>query len=118
MTGSLSITKELTGESDMNVAIYRIALVLPFLLPIILGVSEDRYGRSMLLRCVYAIVFFGALIVSYAVNLRRAIRPKCRADSLYELLAFHLVKIPLYVLLWIVVMLIFALTTFSFDGIQ
>ena len=118
VTGSLSITKELTGESDMNGAIYRIALVLPFLLPMISCVSEDCYGRSILLRYAYAIIFLGAVIVSYAVNLRRAIRTKCRADSLYDLLVLHLVKIPLYVLVWIVAMLIFAIATFRLDGIK
>lgn len=118
VTGSRSITKVHIGESDMSVTIYRIALLIPFLLPILSCVIEDYLGRRMILRCIGLILFIGVIVLLYVVNLQKAIRPQNRKTLLYDLVILHFVRIPLYVLTWIAVIVIFTITTFRFDGIQ
>ena len=93
-------------------------MAFPFLVPWLILLVDEMCGRVMVWNYAMAVLFTVSLIALYIWGVASAIFCENKADVAYELLMFHFVKIPLYVLVWIVAMLIFALTTFSFDGIQ
>ena len=109
------------NDSVMLKYAYRILMVVPFAIPVCMGLLEEKYGRIAWLSYVWVSIFIMSLIVLYVWGVVSAVRCRTRADVLYELLLLHLVKIPLFIVAWIICMIvyvIFSIHVYGLDGIQ
>ena len=97
------------NDSVMLKYAYRILMVVPFAIPVCMGLLEEKYGRIVWLSYVWVSIFIMSLIVLYVWGVVSAVRCRTRADVLYELLLLHLVKIPLFIVAWIICMIVYVI---------
>ncbi len=109
-------------ESRMSLKYVRLLLVATtFLVPWLVVLVEEIYGRIVVWNYAMMVLFVVSLIALYAWGVVEAFSCKYKADRLYELFMFHVVKIPLFVLVWFVhaiIFMIYCLCVNGFDGIQ
>jgi hypothetical protein len=109
-------------ESRRSLKYVRMLLMAtPFLVPLFIGLVEEVCGRVIAWNYAMVSLFVVSLIALYAWGVVEAFSCKYKADRLYELFMFHVVKIPLFVLVWFVhaiIFMIYCLCVNGFDGIQ
>ena len=98
----------------------------PFLIPWFLLLVEEMSGKdqgvvwSVILYVAYA-AFVLSLVLLYIKGVWLAIFRKNKTDVMYELFMFHFIKIPLFLLAWSALFIVFLFVVFcinGFDGIQ
>ena len=98
----------------------------PFLIPWLLLLVEEMSGKghgvvwSVILYVAYA-AFVLSLVVLYMKGVWLAIFCKNKTDVMYKLFVFHFIRIPLFLLAWSALFIVFLFVVFcinGFDGIQ
>ena len=97
---------------------HKILLIIPFFTPLVLGVLECLFGINMIIRYIIYAVFLSSLILYYIISIKLIVY---MSNCYRNLLVFHFIKIPLYILLWFIYMFVLAIVSISirgFDGVQ
>ena len=98
----------------------------PFLIPWLLLLVEEISGKGkgvvwdVILYVAY-VAFVLSVVVLYMKGVWLAISCKNKTDVIYELFVFHFIKIPLFLLAWSALFIVFLFVVFcinGFDGIQ
>lgn len=101
--------------------IYAGLALIPFALPVLWALQEEVWGIVFWLRYLYAALILLSLLTLYISKVSVIVFRTLKSERSYELLVFHLVKIPLYLLSWFVCMVVLALVCFhycGFEGVQ
>ena len=96
-------------------------MATPFLVPWLVVIVEKMYGKIEAWNYAMMVLFVFSLVTLYAWGAAAAFFSKYKANRLYELCMFHFVKMPLFVLVWVVhaiIFMIFCLCVNGFEGIQ
>ena len=101
--------------------IYRGLALIPFALPVLWAVQEEVWGIVCWLRYLHATLILLSLLVLYIIKVVVIMLRSIKSERCYELVVFHLVKIPLFLLLWFVCMVVLAFACLhycGFEGVQ
>ena len=96
-------------------------MLIPFAVPPLMGLLEEVCGRIMWLNYAMLTVFIVSLIALYIWGIASAVTCRKQGSLCYELFLFHVVRMPLFVMVWVLYMMVLAIISFSvngFDGIQ
>ena len=93
-------------------------MATPFLVPWLMIIVEEMCGKGMGWNIPLITIFLMSLIALYIWGCVSAMFCKKKEDVVYELLMFHVVKLPLFVAAWVVYMMIFVIICFSINGFE
>ena len=96
-------------------------MATPFLVPWFMILVEEMYGKGMGWNYVLITIFLVSLITLYIWGCVSAMCCNNKAEVVYDLFVFHVVKLPLFVVVWVVYIIFFIIICFyinGFDGIQ
>lgn len=98
-----------------------ILLLIPFAVPLLMGLIEEVCGRVMGLNYAFGAVFVVSLLALYVWEVTSVISCRKRGSVWHELFLFHVVRIPIFVMAWLIYIVGLALISLSvngFDGVQ
>ncbi len=96
----------------------KILLLIPFFIPPVLGVLELSFGVNILIRYTTLVIFVISLMLYYIISIKLIVS---KSNWCRNLMVFHFIKIPLYILLWFIYMIGSAIVNISirgFEGVQ
>lgn len=100
--------------------------ITPFLIPWLLLFVEEIIGKGqsvvwdIVLYAAYT-AFVASLVMLYILGCASAMRCKNRSEVVHELIIFHVVKLPIFVVGWgihTIVFLLICLSVNKLEGIQ
>ena len=93
-------------------------MATPFLVPWLMGLGEEIYGRVIAWNYAMVSLFVVSLVVLYIWGVTTVISCKSKADVRYGLFMFHFVKIPLFILVWFIHTIFFMIVCFYINGFK
>lgn len=116
-------------ENRTKLKLLRWSLIAaPFLAPWLLLLVDELYHKGKGLGWFYTLcviflysILFASPIALYIWEIVSVVRCKWKSDALYELLLFHVVKLPIFLVAWVVHMIVFlriCLSVSRLEGVQ
>lgn len=90
----------------------------PFLVPWLMIVVEDVCGKGAGWNPVLITIFLMSVIALYIWGILSPILHKNKTDVMYELFMFHIVKVPLFVVAWVIYIIVFIVMCFCINGFE
>ena len=106
------------GSRRMHKYVRIFLMTTPFLVPWLMIIVEEMYGKGAGWNPVLITIFFMSLTALYTCGIISSIRRNNKADIVYELLMFHIVKVPLFVVAWVAYMIVFIVMCFCINGFE
>ena len=109
------------GSKETQNYVLLILRIIPFVIPLLMGLHEEACGRIMGFNYAMLAVFVSSLIALYVWGIVSAVACRKQGTVWYELFLLHVVRIPLFVVSWFIYMIVLAIISISlngFDGIQ
>lgn len=106
------------GSRRTQKYLHLLLMATPFLVPWLMILVEEMCGKGMGWNSVLITIFIMSLILLYIWGCVSAILCKNKADVVYELFMFHVVKLPLFVVAWVVYIIVFIIICFSINGFE
>ena len=95
-----------------------ILVATPFLVPWLMIIVEEMNGKGMGWNYLLLTIFFISLIALYIWGCASALCNRNKEDVVYELFMFHVVKLPLFVVAWVVYIVVFIIMCFYINGFE
>ena len=104
-------------ENSVYLKYMRMSLtLLLFIIPLLMVLIEEVFGRYTRLNNIFAVFFIVSLITLYVNGILTSIIGKDKNKKILRLVIFHIVKIPLFALCWILWMILITIISISIWG--